>query len=186
MEMTDERLVDLCLKQDEQAQKLLFDRFAGRMMGVCLRYAQSEEEAKDMLQEGFIKVFQKLEKYNGRGTIGGWIHRIIVNTCLDILRRTHNFKYNESIEDYHEEIHVSADIYNSLKVNDLMKMIEKLPEGYRVVFNMFAIEGYSHKEIAETLGITESTSKSQYRKARINLIRQLKDFDKGVYSNERE
>lgn len=166
--MEEQQLVKKCLGGNKKAQKQLFDLYAPQMMTVCHRYAHREDQATDMLQEGFIRVFSNLDKYSGAGSLGGWIRTVIVNNALTILRREKKFSFNESI-DKHQELDTGEDTLSSLNFKDLLKLILLLPIGYRTVFNMYAIEGYSHKEIAQKLEITESTSKTQYRKAKISL-----------------
>jgi len=139
-------------------------------MGVCLRYSYDYEEAQDVLQIGFIKVFNKLETYNFEGALEGWIRKIIVNTALDNIRK--NKRNNESIELEKIDFQLNNNEENgfdALNAEDLLTIIQKMPTGFRTVFNLYAIEGYSHKEIAEQLNITISTSKSQYSRARVYL-----------------
>lgn len=176
--MTDEQLVKKCLKHDALAQKLLFDRFSGKMMGVCLRYFSSSEEAEDALQMGFIKVFDKLDKFDNRGSLEGWVRRIMVNTALDAIRKNKKFEDNISIDkvDYQMKSSIEDGV-DILSAKDLLGLIQSIPLGYRTVFNMFALEGYSHQEIAKELNISEGTSKSQYARARAyikNKLEQLK------------
>lgn len=175
--MSDADLVKRCLDNEGAAQKALFDKFAGKMMGVCLRYANDEDEAKDMLQMGFIKVFEKLSQFSGSGSLEGWIRRIVVNSALDHIRRNKNSELDVEMDkvDYLLEDRVTA--VDGLAAKDLLAVINDLPVGFRTVFNMFAIEGYSHKEIAEELGISVSTSKSQYSRARTHLQEVLKQYE---------
>jgi RNA polymerase sigma factor (sigma-70 family) len=175
--MSDEEIIKSCISGETRAQKLLFDRYSRRMMGICLRYAQGREEAEDMLQDGWIKVFRNLNSFRFEGSAEGWIKRIMVNTCLDNLRKTKKMFNQVEIEAVQEILPVetgtsSADI---LSEKDLLKMIHQLSPGYRTVFNLFAIEGYSHKEIADMLSITESTSKSQYSRARVQLQKMFQE-----------
>jgi RNA polymerase sigma-70 factor (ECF subfamily) len=170
MKIDDEQLVKKCLEKDPLAQKQLFDSFSRKMMGVCLRYSQSQEEAQDVLQMGFIKVFEKLHMYSSEGSLEGWIRKVIVNTALDNIRK--NKKFNDNIEldkvDFQLD-NKSETGLEALSAKDLLKIIQEMPPGFRTVFNLYAIEGYSHKEIAEQLGVTVSTSKSQYSRARVYL-----------------
>ncbi len=167
--MDDTALVMACVEGNPKAQKMLFDRFAQKMLAVSLRYMRNMEAAEDVLQDGFVKVFTKLKDYNHSGSLEGWIRRIIVNTALDQIRKNAKFMDDVNVDDVEYKLDQSAYIEEGLNANDLMKMIQSMPDGYRVVFNMFAIEGFSHKEIAESLGVTESTSKSQYSRARAYL-----------------
>ena len=170
MNMNDEQLVKKCLEKDAFAQKLLFDTYSRKLMGLCMRYARDEDEAQDVLQMGFIKVFEKLDMYNGNGSLEGWIRRILVNTALDNIRRNKNMKDSVDIDkvDYQLNSH-SENAIDALSAQDLLKVINSLPTGFKTVFNLYAIEGYSHKEIAEMLDISVNTSKSQYSRARAHL-----------------
>lgn len=172
--MTDEELVNGCISKKPSAQKLLFERFSRKMMGVCLRYADRGEEAEDMLQNGFIRVFDKIETFRGSGSLEGWIRKIVVNESLTYLRKNKAMRLNIDIENAQYMIPGNSHVGENMNEKDLLKMIHQLPLGFRTVFNMYAIEGYSHKEIAEQLGISEGTSKSQYSRARAHLQNMLK------------
>lgn len=172
--MTDEELVTGCIEKNPSAQKLLFERFSRKMMGVCLRYAGRAEEAEDMLQNGFIRVFEKIETFRGSGSLEGWIRRIVVNESLTYLRKNKSMRLNIDIDDAKYAIPGSSHVSENINEKDLLKMIQQLPIGFRTVFNMYAIEGYSHKEIAELLEISEGTSKSQYSRARMHLQNMIK------------
>ena len=167
MKINEEQLVLKCLEKDALAQKQLFEYYSRRMMGVCLRYSKDMEEAQDVLQMGFIKVFEKLEMYNQKGSLEGWIRKIIVNTALDNIRKNKKLLNNVDLEkvDYQLENHHETAV-EAMSAQDLLKVIQSMPTGFRTVFNMYVIEGYSHKEIAEELNITVSTSKSQFSRAR--------------------
>ena len=171
--MNEEILVKKCIEGDNRAQKKLFDLFAPKLFGVCLRYMKDHDLAQDTLQDGFVKIFTKLSNYNGKGSFEGWMRRIVVNTCLDQLRKDQKLKMNTSIDDVSFLVKDNHWIEEELTAKDLLKLVESLPDGYRVVFNMFAIEGYSHKEIAEQLNISENTSKSQFSRAKSHLRRKL-------------
>ena len=146
-------------------QQALYMQTSSKMLAVCMRYAKDRMEAEDVLQLGYIKVFQKVKEYRGDGAFEGWIRRIMVNTAIESYRRNLRTMNVVPIEDAYEQPSIGFD-FSSLGVQDLMKLIQNLADGYRVVFNMYAIEGYSHKEIAETLGISEGASKSQLSRAR--------------------
>lgn len=170
--MDEETLVKKCVSGNAKAQKTLFDTYAPKMMGVSLRYMRDVASAEDVLQNGFIKVFNNLNKFDNRGSLEGWIRRIVVNTALDEIRKN---KKRQNDIDITESEYLSPQndfILENLMAEDLMKLIQTLPEGYRTVFNLFAIEGYSHKEIADQLGVSENTSKSQYSRAK-GFIRKL-------------
>ncbi len=170
--MEDLQLARACVNGNEKAQKRLFEKYSGQMMAVCLRYGSDHQEAEDMFQDGFIKVFQKLEKYNGKGALGAWIRRTIVNNALDQIRK--NKRENDHVSQYEVEFklenqgHVEPFDDDQPKLSNarLTNLIQEMPPGYRTVFNMYVVEEYSHKEIAEQMGISESTSKTQYRKAK--------------------
>lgn len=170
-------LIQNCVKGEPVAQRKLFEKFAPKMMTVCLRYMKDTQEAEDVLQDGFIKVFQNLKTYQNSGSLEGWIRRIIVNTALDQIRKNRKIGFTEDVEEVGYKIENTDFTFEGLVADDLLKMIADLPDGYKVVFNMFAIEGYSHKEIAETLGITESTSKSQFSRARAFLRSKLEKIE---------
>lgn len=171
--MNEDILVKKCIEGDNRAQKKLFDLFAPKLFGVCLRYMKDHDLAQDTLQDGFVKIFTKLSDYNGKGSFEGWMRRITVNTCLDQLRKDQKLKVNTPIDDVSFLVKDNHRIEEELTAKDLLKLVESLPDGYRVVFNMFAIEGYSHKEIAEQLNISENTSKSQFSRAKSHLRRKL-------------
>jgi RNA polymerase sigma-70 factor (ECF subfamily) len=167
--MDDFSLVNECIKGNPKAQKALFDRFAPKMYSVCLRYMKNTEQAEDVLQDSLVKVFSKLNDYKNEGVLEGWIRRIVVNTCLDQIRKNAKFLGDIQADEVEYKLEHHSFIAENLMAEDLMKLVQRMPDGYRVVFNLFAIEGYSHQEIAQQLGITESTSKSQYLRARAYL-----------------
>ena len=165
------------MRGSAQCQRQLYERFAGKMYAVCLRYARTPSDAADILQEGFIKVFTKMSQYQFQGSFEGWIRRIMVNTALRTYQRQ-RFDQESSGYETLPESPVEADAIASLSEAELLNLINKLPDGYRIVFNMVAIEGFSHAEVAETLGIQESTSRSQLTKARRWLTEQLEVLHK--------
>lgn len=136
------------------------------MLGVCLRYINDRETARDVLQEAFVKIFTNLDTYSGNGSFEGWIRRIVVNTALEYLRKTDVLKESVGLDQSGELVEPDASAISMFSATDLMRLIQSLPDGFRTVFNLYAIEGYSHKEISEMLDITESTSRSQYVRAR--------------------
>jgi RNA polymerase sigma-70 factor (ECF subfamily) len=172
--MTDEELVKGCISKAPIAQKELFERFSRKMMGVCLRYAARSEEAEDMLQNGFIRIFEKIETFRGTGSLEGWIRKIMVNESLSYLRKNKAMKMNLDIDEVHYMVPGNSHVGETMNEKDLLRIIQQLPVGFRTVFNMYAIEGYSHKEIADMLGISEGTSKSQYSRAKTHLQNMLK------------
>ena len=175
--ITEKELIKRCLENDRPSQKALFELFAGKMMVLCLRYSRYREEAEDFMQEGFVKVFTNLNKFNFDGSFEGWVRRIMVNTCLKNLKKKYVTHEIHGLENYQ---HVAYDqsIISKLSVDEMIELVNKLPTGYRLVFNMYAIEGYSHKEIGEALNIGESTSRSQLAKARKLLQKQIDQLQK--------
>lgn len=163
-------IVDGCVKGSPKAQKALYDRFSGKMMTVCLRYLKNTEEAEDVFQTAFVKVFRNIKDYHKAGSLEGWIRRVFVNSCLDQIRRLKKTKFDQPLEDVEYKLESEVSVLSDLAHQDLLALIAKMPDGYRVVFNLFAIEGFSHKEIGEHLGISENTSKSQYKRARGYLL----------------
>lgn len=167
--MTEEALLKGCLNSDVAAQRELYNKYSPKMLAVCYRFSHSREDAEDMLQEGFIKVFLQIHTFENRGSFEGWIRRIVVHTCINILKK--NKKFNESVDIIHatgamvREESVPAII----QAKQVVECIRMLPIGYRTVLNLYAIEGYNHREIATILGIEESTSRSQYTRAKAML-----------------
>ena len=175
--MDEESLIAGCIKGNQMAQKALFDSFSPKFFALCLRYMNSTGDAEDVLQEGMVKIFTKLPEYKGKGSFEGWMRRIIVNTCLDQIRKNQKLKLDVSIDKEEYKLSMNAHILENMSANELIEEIKKMPPGYRVVFNMFAIEGYSHQEIAEKLGVKESTSKSQYLRARAYLKERIEKIN---------
>ena len=175
--MDDALLVQECLKGKSRAQKALFDKFAPKMLAVCYRYMKDKEESEDALQISMVKVFQKLDAFKQEGALEGWIRRIVVNTAIRHLeRKKMSFK---EIDDHQPDFpSVDPSAYHFLGEEDLLKLISALPEGYRMVFNLSVIEGYSHDEIAEMLNIQAGTSRSQLVKARKMLQSQILQLQK--------
>jgi len=167
--MTEEQMLAGSIKNNASAQEAFYNRFSPKMLGVCYRFAKNREDAEDMLQEGFIKIFTQLHQYRNEGALEGWIRRIVVHTCINILKK--NKKFTESVDIIHaNSIHVKDDMIPSImQAKQVVECIRMLPMGYRTVLNLYAIEGYSHKEIAGMLDIEESTSRSQYTRAKAML-----------------
>jgi len=163
----DQELIAACQAGKSWAQKKIYELNASVMMSVCFRYVNDRETARDLLQEGFIKVFTKADTYSGSGSFAGWIRRIFITTALEYLRQNDVLKQSESIDNYEYSIeNVDISILEKISADDLMKCIAELPNGYRTVFNLYAIEGYSHTEVANMLTISENTSRSQFMRAR--------------------
>lgn len=165
-------LINGCIRGDRQMQRELYDRFASKMYGVCLRYAGNTNDADDILQEGFIKVYNNLHKFRGEGSFEGWIRRIFINTCIEHFRKkVKSYNISEVHENTVEDVNIDA--LDVLAAKDMVKLINELSPGYKTVFNLYVVEGYSHKEIGEMLGISEGTSKSQLARAKGTLKKLL-------------
>lgn len=172
-----DQVINGCLLGDRFCQKALFDRFAGRMLGVCMRYAKNKMEAEDLLQDGFMKVYSNLEQYKNEGPFEQWIRRIMINNAIKKYHKKSNQNEIASSDLMPEEA-IEPDALTQFGERELLDIIEELSDGYRMVFNLYAIEGYSHKEIAGILDIEESTSRSQLTKARKILQDKLLKFQK--------
>jgi RNA polymerase sigma-70 factor (ECF subfamily) len=180
--MTEELIVEKCKAGDKKAFAFLYNTYAPKMLGVCFRYAKSREEAEDMLQEGFIKLFQKIDTFKGSGSFEGWMRRVIVNTAINYYKT--QIKYNSTlnvensdltfVENDHSENSSGSDIPQ----NKLLEMIQQLPEGYKMIFNLYVMDGYTHQEISEILNISINTSKSQLFKARNMLRTKVEEYRK--------
>jgi RNA polymerase sigma factor (sigma-70 family) len=172
-------LIEGCRRKNAQAQQSLYDRYAGRLHALCCRYVKEKMEAEDVFITAFTKILDRIGQFKGDGSFEGWMKRIMINESLSYLRKNKNMYLEREIEaagrepDYHS-------LESSLQAEDVMKMIDRLPSGYRIVFNMYAIDGYSHKEIAEQLGISENTSKSQLSRARMALQKMLLESEGNV------
>ena len=169
-----ESLVPACKEGSRKAQKQLFDALAPKMMAVCLRYMGNREDAEDVLQEGFITLFRKLDSYSGAGSFEGWARKIFVNTALMHLRKTDALGLSDNLEEARSLFTEEATPVQKMGYAELMRMIGALPPDARTVFNMYVLEGYSHKEIAQELGCTEATSRSKLQRARIRLQEMIK------------
>ena len=167
--MTEEAIIKGCIKNNATAQRELYNRFSPKMLAVCYRFAHNREDAEDMLQEGFIKVFTQIRTFENRGAFEGWIRRIIVHTCINILKK--NKKFSDTVDIMQATgLFVREDSVPSIiQAKQIVECIRLLPVGYRTVLNLYAIEGYSHRDIATMLEIEESTSRSQYTRAKAML-----------------
>ncbi len=174
--ITEEELIADCRKGKASAQRSIYDRLAPKMLGVCLRYIKDREEAEHVMIGGIVKVFEKLDQFKGEGSFEGWVRRIVVNDCLMYIRKNRNMSLETDIDSVVESPNFGA-IDDFLQAEDLMKLIDELPIGYRTVFNLYAIEGYNHAEIAKMLGINENTSKSQLSRARKWLQSRLSEIE---------
>ena len=174
--MNEKELIEACINNDDRALKLLYEPFARKMMSVCLRYADNREMAEDFLQDGFIKVFSSIRSYSYEGSFEGWMRRIFVNTALEALRKNDLLRNGVELNALEPQQEADYSAVEKISADELMELIAQLPLGFRTVFNMFAIEGYSHREIAETLNINESTSRSQYTRAKRLLQKWIKEL----------
>lgn len=170
-----EQLIKGCLKNDAKCQQLLYNQYAVAMMGLCYRYTKSVPDAEDILQEAFIRVFRSLHQYNGSGELGAWIRRITVNTAINYLKKSARYQQELVFENVFSQdaLHPVSDLVTdfNLSAKELANIIRQLPTGYQTIFNLHAIEGYTHVEIGQILGIKETTSRTQYFKARALLAK---------------
>jgi len=176
--MTDQELAEGCRKELRPFQEALYQRFSGKMMATCLRYCQNREDAEDALMETFMKVFDHISSFNHQGSLEGWVRRIAVNTSINKIRSR---RLNASLDEILHETEVTDSVLDGLETADLMALLSKLPDGYRVVFNLHIIEDMSHREIAELLQIEEASSRSQLSKAR-KFLQRLIHKQKEVWS----
>lgn len=167
-------IIQGCVAGDRKFQQCMYNMLSSKMFGVCLRYANEYNAAQDLLQEGFVKVFRNIEKFRGEGSFEGWVRRIFVNTAIEHYRKqvTLYALHDTDAKGYE---YYDSNAYETLKEQDIINMIQKLSHGYRTVFNLYVIEGYSHKEIGDMLGISEGTSKSQLARARYLLQKMIVD-----------
>lgn len=183
--MTENELIAGCIRQDRTCQEALYKRFYGKMKGVCLRYAKNHDEASDMLQEGFIKVFTSIRNFGFKGSFEGWVRRIVVNTAVDHLRKNKHeymivstvYAREGDIPDPAEEVE-EDNLLNNLSEEEILHAVSQLSPAYRTVFNLYVMEDLPHKEIADQLGISEGTSKSNLAKARFQLKKNLNNLIK--------
>ncbi|MDL2255585.1 sigma-70 family RNA polymerase sigma factor [Parabacteroides sp. OttesenSCG-928-K15] len=180
--MNEKQLIESCRKGHRRAQKELYETYSRKMMGVCLRYVSDRETARDLLQEGFVKVFTALDSYTGAGSFEGWMRKIFVNNALEYLRRSDVLRESTDLDSTAELKAANDSVISAMTAEELMGLVHELPAGFRTVFNLFAIEGYSHKEIGDSLGITESTSRSQYTRAKQMLQRKISElFEENIH-----
>ncbi len=176
----DDNFIERCLNNDSKAQGELYKHFAPKMFGICLRYAKNQMEAEDVLQEGFIKVFRYLKDYRSEGSLEGWIRRTMVNTAINFYKQKTKYQKEISLDQTEPISYEEESAIDKLSAKELLDVIRELPDGYRMVFNLNVIEGYTHKEIGGMLNISENTSKSQLSRARGVLQNKLKNKLKGV------
>ncbi len=173
----DEKILQGCLKREVKSQKAFYDHFSSAMYAVCLRYSNTKEDARDILQDGFVKVFAKLEQFTGKGSLEGWMKRVFINTALEHYRVNKNHMYQSDVEEAYQ-LSYEADTLDKISQKEIFEAMQKMAPGYRSILNLYAIEGYSHAEIAEMLGISEGTSKSQLSRARVIFILTWKNLNK--------
>ncbi|RKR85027.1 RNA polymerase sigma-70 factor (ECF subfamily) [Mucilaginibacter gracilis] len=176
-------LIEGCRKGHRKMQEMLYKQLASKMLAVCMRYATDRMEAEDMLQNGFVKVFKKLDDFRDEGSFEGWVRRIMVHSSIEYYRKHHKMMQVVDIETPGAEQSVDPVAASNLGVQDLLAIIQQLPPGYKMVFNMYAIEGYSHKEIGEIMNITEGASKSQLSRARTILKEQIAKMEGKRYES---
>ena len=164
--ISDEQLLQGCKARKASYQKALYEKYKTPLFRVCLRYARDRSEAEDLLQDGFIKIFQDLHQYRGGGALGAWLRRVVVNVALQYIRKNKKMFPSVELDHIANQLQTNENVYAQMGAKTLTRLIQQLPAGYRAVFNMYAIEGYSHKEIAAQLNITVSTSKTQLFKAK--------------------
>ena len=181
MHNKEKSLIKKAITNNREAQQLLFEEYSPKMLGVCRQYVKDLHHAEDLLLQGFLKVFTNLHRFKYEGSFEGWIRRIMVNTCITYLRKKNLIDLSD--EDYVFNDSATESLENT-SVEDIQKLIDQLPEGYKIVFNLYAIEGYKHSEIAEKLEISESTSKTQLFKARKLLQKNYIKMNKVVHENE--
>ncbi|MGF1638086.1 MAG: RNA polymerase sigma factor [Cyclobacteriaceae bacterium] len=175
--LTETELVEGCKKQQARAQRELYERFAPKMLGVCLRYVKDTAEAEDIMVASLLKVFDKIHQYSGQGSFEGWVRRIVVNEALGFLRKHKMMQVALDLEYAAEAINY-VQIDDGMGAQEIMDVLNEMPVGYKTIFNLYAIEGYNHKEIAEMLGVSENTSKSQLSRARLHLQKKLVERDR--------
>ena len=169
-----EELIEKCKQQDANAQSTLYKKYSGVLFGICLKYSPNRAEAEDNLQDAFITIFSRVEQYQGKGSFEGWIKRITVNTALQKYRKKKTFEISNEAQIEDAEVEVEQ---TNVPLDFLLKIIQELPDRYRLVFNLYVLDGYSHKEIASMLGISDGTSKSNLARARMILKTKVTDFN---------
>jgi RNA polymerase sigma-70 factor (ECF subfamily) len=182
--MEEKELIANCKKGELKAQRLLYERFSSAMYVICLRFTKDEDEAKDVLQESFIKVFKNIERFREESSLYYWIKRIVINTAINH-QRSQLFLHTDITDLSLEHPNGVEEAIYQYDYQELLKLLQALPDGCRIIFNLYAIEGYKHREIAEKLGINEGTSKSQYNRARMLLQEMVLQLEKPLYGETR-
>jgi len=177
--MSDQQIIDGCAKQDRKSQQVLYDKYSRLLLGVCLRYVSDKAEAEDILQDSFLKIFFNIKDFSGTGSFIGWLRKVAVNTAITHYHKNLKYRYHVDIDEYvSAETGVTSFEEDFFTSDELFKVLNELPTGYRMVFNLYAVEGYKHKEIAEILGIDTNTSKSQYSRAKAVIRDKLEKLGK--------
>lgn len=184
--ISEQQIIEGCTKHNHKAQKLLYDKYSNFLLGICMRFASDKSEAEDILQDSFIKIFFSIKDFSGTGSFTGWLRKIAVNTAITHYHRNLKYRYNVEIEEYVSAESGIASFEEDFYTSDmLLRILNELPPGYRMVFNLYAMEGFKHKEIAEKLGIDTNTSKSQYSRAKAVIREKLEMLGrlKKIYSD---
>ncbi len=174
-EADEQKVINACIRHERWAQKRLYEQYFGQMIGICMRYSATEDEAKDLVHDGFLKVFSGIGKYRRGTSMGAWMRKVMINTCIDAYRK-HQCRRTETLAETGSMMQTHDDPLDIISENDILSAIQKLPDTYRTVFNLFVVEGFSHREISEILSITESTSRANLVKARIRLRELLQEI----------
>ena len=182
--MDEQRLIAGCKRGEQWARRDVYEKYAPAMFSLCVRYVGDTEAAKDVLQDGFVKIFTKADQFAEKGNFGGWIRSVFINTSLEYLRRRNYQKEDIKVDDLENEQESISNLPENISADDLMECIAELPEKYRTVFNLYAIEGYSHNEIAMMTGIQESSSRSQFLRARQLLQKKVLELMKKEYAGK--
>lgn len=184
MPFTEDKIIKGCVQNEYKAQKMLFRKYRNILLGVCLRYCQTKDEAEDVLLIGFYRIYKNIYKYKDTGSFESWMKRVVINVAIDNYRKNKKYYHHDNIDD-HENIRFASDSFTeSISRDEILRTVNELSPGYRMVFNLFVLEGYSHKEIANMLDISESTSKTQLRKARLILQKKLHKLDSTYTKSE--
>ncbi len=177
--MSDQQIIEGCARHERKAQKVLYEKYSRLLLGVCMRYAGDKAEAEDILQDSFLKIFLRIKDFSGTGSFAGWMRKVVVNTAITHYHLNLKYRYHVDIEEYvANESGSSGFDEDFFTADELFKVLSELPQGYRMIFNLYAVEGYKHKEIAEMMGIDTNTSKSQYSRAKAVLRDKLEQLTK--------
>ncbi len=175
---TDEDLIKGCIRKEREAQKALYERYADRLLGICARYAADTAEAEDILQEGFVRIFAYIKDFSAKGSLFNWMRKIMINTAITMYHKNLKHRYHQDVEEVQSPSPDLMPGHSDFTVEELLAVIRSLPEGYRIIFNLYAVEGFKHREIADMLGIDVNTSKSQYSRARRFIRKKLEEISR--------